>query len=285
MPEYKPVHFHFFDPTGPRLFKGKANDRAEFQYVTCCLGECPLRDAKTCATRAGLFGASCPYGRVGRSTGPTARAKSFSKFEKDAKAEFSGVPYLDRPTEKMAFVGEYVYLPYSHMNMNKSVWGEKSSGLLSSGSDFLPKSQWTMETVVSIINFRPQALFGGEIRAYQKESVPKFLTHLRECDPEMWSALVAKNPHLDSQSNHVGRKAFLKTLKAPIKWLRPYNGQYPVLWSWDGEYLTTTSEHAYNSTWGHVKAVVADIRLKPDETTTVEVQSNDWVLETTRFLD
>lgn len=282
--EHKPIHFHFHDPSSS-LFKQPANARSEYQCIKCCLSDCPLRNLGTCAIRRGLFGGSCPYGSMQRVEGPTRRANSFLKFESDAKKKFPDVPYLNRPPEKMAFVGEYVYLPYSHMNMNDDVWGNTTSNLFKSGSDFICKEKWTLETVVSIINFRPEALFGGEIRAYQKESVPKFLTHLRECDPNMWSALVAKNPHLDNQPNHVGRKAFLKTLKSPIKWLKPYDARYPVLWSWDGEYLTTDSPHAYGSTWGHVKADVFEITLVPDETTVVEVQSNDWVLPTTKFQD
>ena len=185
----------------------------------------------------------------------------------------------------MEFVGDYVLLPYSYMTMCKSVQFTKHGGFISDGDPFLPREHWTSKTVLTLLDFRPQSLMGGEITQYQKEEIPKFLTHLREADPAMWAELISARPALNVTPNHVGRRALLSTLNHPLEWTECDKNNYPVTWKWDGKELTTTSMHSFNRTWGRVDVESVVIHAIPKSRATVVVQSNEWVNADTEFAD
>lgn len=279
------VHANVHDPSYSIFSKPKKSDRAQCQTILCSNDDCQLLKRGQCTIRSGLFGGSCPYGRKIVEYGPTMRAGSFYSWLREHREKYKDVPFLQPPT-KMAFVGEYVALPYSHMGMCESLPFLGRSRGIGAGCAFLPTSDWTVDNVQKLIQFRPQAIFGGEIPSYQKEEIPKFLVHLRETDPAMWSQLVVKMPHLDVAPNHVGRKAVLSTLNAPLEWwesTKDHGGEYAVNWKWDGKKLFTTSKSMVSETWGRIKLESALIEAIPKERATVVVQSNDWVNTNTEF--
>lgn len=280
------IHANVFDPSGTRLFKAKATDRAECQTITCENLSCPLLARKQCWMRGGLFGNSCPYGKSRREQGPTKRAASCWTWVRERKEKYKDVPFLDYPSSKVEFVGDYVLLPYAHMNMCKEVPFLSHGSILSQGSSFIPREHWTLKTVMALLSHRPQALMGGEITSYQKEEKPKFLLHLRETDPDMWAQLIEACPQFDVQANHIGRKAILATLNAPIVWTeRSKEGSgYPVTWKWDGETLETESMNVFSKTWGKVDVASVVVKAKPAARASVVIQSNDWVNARTEFL-
>lgn len=281
--EYLTVHANVYSPVST-IFKTKATDRAECQTISCCNPGCPLLAKCQCYMNSGLFSNACPYGTRSRELGPTKRSASCSAWVAAKKKLHSGVPFLEGPPLKMAFIGDYVLLPYYHMNMCEKVPFVKHSVGFSSGSPFILRSDWTLDVVLQIISFRPQAIFGGEIKDFQKETIPKFLVHLQELDPEMWEKLITVRPELNKKPNHIGRKAVLATLKPGIEWVESAD-KYPVKWHWDGTTLRTTSMHSYSATWGNVKVESVDIVAMPAKGATVVVQSNEWVLESTVFAD
>ncbi len=231
--ESRVVSANIFDPC-KSIFKQPANTRAKCTTISCTLLECPLRDVKTCSW-VSVFGggACCSYGKRYVVSGPTKRAGSCSIWVSDQKNKYADVPWLDIPARKMAFIGDYVYLPYAHMDMDKAV---------SFRGCFLLRKEWNVDTVCKLLDFRPQAIFGGEITSYQQEIIPKFLLHLREADTAIWEALIAERPALETEPNHVGRKAILKTLNRPIKWTT--DKTYRVTWRWDGLLIRTSSQNA-----------------------------------------
>ncbi len=273
MSEGKIVHASIYDPSGFNLFKPEPNARAECKTIFCSCESCPLLKKKQCQCLT-LFGKNCPYGKIKWERGFTKRARNFHSWVRETKEKYKDVPWLSAPTKKMEFIGDYVYLPYAHIENCK---------IFESKSQFLPKEKWTVENVIFLMHFVPQALFGGSIPSYQEKEVPMFLTHLREQDPEMWTQLIERMPHLNKEANHVGRKAYLKTLNAPIEWTEPSN--YPVTWRWDGETLRTSSMDAYYHSWGKIDLESMELIGKPKERAVVVVQSNDWVNESTEFLD
>jgi len=281
--EYKVVSRWVFDPKNA-LFKQPANAKAECETIWCKLDNCPLREKGQCTFSPVLGWDKCPYGRVDHETGPTKRANSFRSWIQERKDQYPDVSRLSSPTQKIAFIGEYVYLPYSHMSMNENVSFLAKSHAFSNGCAFLPIEDWTLVAVLSIIDFRPQALLGGEIKAYQKEQVPKFLEHLREEDPEMWQKVIAERPELDKEPNYVGRKALLRTLHAPIVWKTKHD-KYNVMWKWDGKRVYTSSYDTYNSTWGEIKLASVALEGIPEEDAEIVVQDNSWVNKDTEFVD
>lgn len=280
MSEFKVIHANIYDPTHS-VFKTSKNDKAQCQTVECSNTSCPLLAKGQCYAR-GVFTPRCPYGRASVEYGPTRRSSKFYKWVSDKREKHKGVPYLNMPEDKIAFIGEYVLLPYSHMDMNKAVPFLRHSNVFVPGYPFVSIQHWNLQTVLAIIDFKPQAMMGGEITTYQKDVVPKFLLHLRESDSEMWSQLVKIRPQYDVVPNHVGRKAILQTLNYPITWSTKHD-KYPVTLTWDGKFVTTTSQIAFSSTWCDMKAESVNITIVPKVRTEVVVQSNDWVNSNTEF--
>lgn len=272
------------DPRAGGMFsKPNKSERASAWTVSCSNAGCPLLAAGQCIEML-ILGPSCPYGKMTTRTGPTGRAGGYWKWLQDAKEELAGVPVLSSPPNKMAFIGDYVYLPYPHMDMCKAVPFLRHSCVFLSGSPFVPRGEWNIDTVLALVEFRPQSLMGGEITSYQKEHVPLFIQHLREQDGAMFQKLAAARPSLNVSPNYVGREAFLVTLKAGIT-IGGFHKDYPVVWEWDGSKLQTNSKHAYNSTWGKVSLSSFECEAIPEEGATVTVQDNSWVTESTRFAD
>ena len=235
----------------------------------------------------------CPYGTYRRVTGPTKRAKSFRKWQADARKQFEGVPYLKTPPDKLAVVGDCVYTPYAHMSMNKDLPYDSHGGFLSSGTNFLKLSDFNVETIQKIVNFYPQAFFGGTIYSYQSEEIPKFISHLEEVFPDLYKQLLIARPEyierfkLNAPKNYVGRKALIKTL-APCTFYTKgsRSGEYKVQWTWDGEKLTTNTEHAYSSTWGEVRDFESvQTVLIPSDKSEIEITDNKQVGSKTIFIN
>lgn len=280
--ESRVVSAGIFDPR-KSIFKHPANARAQCTTISCTLCSCPLRDLKTCSWTAPIGWDACPYGKSHVADGPTRRARSFSKWVLDQKKKYADVPHLGIPARKMAFIGDYVYLPYAHMAMNEAVPFLGHDIWFCNGIRFVPLTEWTVDTVCSLLDFRPQTMMGREIISYQQEVIPKFLLHVREADVAIWQALVAARPALNTTPNHVGREAILKTLKGPIEWTT--QKAYPVTWRWDGQYIRTSSMNAYHSTWGGLKLDEVVVEGIPADDATIVVQDNAWVDAATVFMD
>lgn len=280
----KPISCSIFDPNNS-FFKQKANAKAECEIIYCEQTKCPLRDVGTCMLKPQIGWSKCPYGKVNVEHGFTRKARNYYTWIRERKEKYANVPCLKSPVKKLAFIGDYVYLPYAHMAMCERVPFLQHAFIMSSGTPLIKKEDWNIQTVLTLINYIPQALFGGTITSYQKEEVPLFLSHLREEDKEMWEQLIKEKPELDTTPDYVGRKALLKTVNYPITWMPKTNPKYPVEWTWDGEYLTTSSKHAYNSTWGNVPLESFELKAKPQDDATIEIQNNDWVNENTVFVN
>lgn len=282
--EYKLIGARVYDPTEPSLFgKGKKSERAEYRQVRCSCDSCPLLANRQCVT-VSMFGCRCPYGKYTVETGPTQRANSYYEWVSTRKKSAKEVGWLSLPTKKLAFIGDYIYIPYSHADMCKQIPFTAHSAFFISGVPFIRREAWTIENVLLLIDFRPQAMMGGEITAYQKEEVPRFLSHIRELDPDMWSEVIAARPELDVAPNYVGREAILSTLTHPIT-IPPKDSRHPVSWIWDGLTLTTTDKHCYSDTWGGIPCKSLVLSLAPEDDATVKVADNSWVTGDTIFVD
>lgn len=281
--EKKLVSANIFDP-GNSFFKQPANERAICTTISCSLDDCTVRDRGECIMVTVLGWQRCPYGSMSTETGLTRRARGYDGWIKDKKERYADIPQLGLPKCKMAFIGDYVYLPYAHMTMCKRVDFTSRASLFVSGDCMLSRDYWSAGVALTLIDFRPQAIMGGEIRSYQEECVPLFIQHLREIAPDTWSEIIKIRPSLDVEQDYVGRTAILSTLRHPIEWTTRGNN-YPVTWKWDGLRVTTSSTHAYNSTWGRLALSGLDLSATVTEKTTVVVQDNAWVTDETVFVD
>jgi hypothetical protein len=276
----KPVHFNCFTPHNA-LFKSSRKEKAEVQIVLCGKSEeCELLKRGECSWRASFGWHACPYGMYRKFQGFTPKARAYHTWIKEQKEKYEGVPYIKEHTDVFAFVGDYVFLPYDHMDMADVAWIRKNSGFLGKGCAFLKKEQFTKENIEYLIHFHPQAWQGGEITSYQKESVPKFVKHLQEKCPGLFKELLEYDPTIqaivDSYS-YKGRKAILQTLTPNVgKFVDIHKGE----WIWDGEYLISLNSHASFMLVNKFD----EIRVKPKGRDEVQITEDAHVNEKTEFL-
>jgi hypothetical protein len=294
----KPVHFNCFPPHNA-IFKSSRKDKAEVQIVLCGRpDDCELLKRGECAWRASFDWHACPYGMYRKYEGFTPKARAYNTWINEQKKKYEGVPYIKEHTYVLAFVGDYVFLPYAHMDMADVGFIQKNTGFLGKGCAFLKKELFTPETILKLINFRPQAMMGGEISSYQQESIPKFVKHLQEKCPELLKEAErleikkALNLGKTNEENHFfksrirkileeytykGRKAILQTLTPNIgKFVDIYKGE----WLWDGEYLTSLNSHASFM----LVDKFDEIKIKPKPRITVTITEDSQVNDKTEFL-
>jgi hypothetical protein len=278
--QLKPVHFNVFTPHNA-LFKSSKKEKAEVQIVLCGRpDDCELLKRGECSWRAAFSWHACPYGHYRKYEGFTPKARAYTTWINEQKKKYEGVPYIKEHSDVLAFIGDYVFLPYSHMDMADVGWIQKNTGFLGHGCAFLKKELFSVKNIEYLIHFHPQAWMGGEITDYQKDSVPKFVKHLQEKCPRRFKELLEYDPSVQKiieAYSYKGRKAVLQTLTPNIgKFIDIHKGE----WIWDGEYLTSLNSHA-----GFMLVDKFDeIKVKPKPGAKVEITDDNQVNEKTEFL-
>jgi len=271
MQENKIVHFNLFRPENA-LFKQGKNERAEIQTITCSSSNnCQLLQRGECACRYGLWGGHCPYGKHNKQTGFTRRAGKYYSWCSEQKERYSGIGFLNSPNA-LGYVGDYVFLPYAHMDMLESIPWE---------GNFLKKEDFNVDTIIKLITFRPRAMFGGEIKSYQKEVPPQFMKHLSEQMPQLFEQVIAANKNAMEryqEFSNIGRKAVLETITPNIGKLADIHGG---LWSWDGEKLTSTNSHASFMPVQKFNRII----IIPEKKQAVKITAENQVNKHTVFID
>jgi len=276
---YEEVHTHIYDPSGFTLFKASKKDKAECHVYSCSNKDaCSLYAKGKCCNIAVLFGRGCVYGKRNNSAGFTRNARGFHGWiENKKKQHESTFRKLKEADRRIAEIGDYIWLPYAHMDMCTAVpFVSHSSGFVS-GQPFLPKSEFTIENIIKLCNFIPYALFGGSIGAYQKESVVNFIRDLSEEMPLLYAQLCEAYPRaleISGKVSHIGRKALLRSIK--IGTVINKNGD----WTWDGVYLTSTNFSSSFLPFNKIE----ETRFKPSEDAVIEITSNDLVTTDTIFV-
>jgi hypothetical protein len=275
------IHVRIFEPD-KHIWKINQNAKSECTTIYCKnTNNCQLHSRGECSLIAILDSIHCLYGRKNIEIGYTKRAKAYGSTISDWKTKYKNAPSLDFYSHKMAFVGDYVFLPYSWMNMNNSVPFLQHGSTFQTGSHFLPLEHFTIFNIVNICYFRPQALIGGEIKQYQTDVVPKFIRHLSEVAPDIFQELVTEDSRIQNiiaKYSNVGRRAILQTLNPNIKELKDIHGG---LWSWDGTYLTSKNS---KMSFGLVKEF-DEIRILPKNGVAVEVTDDNQVNKNTKFVN
>ena len=271
MQEYKVVHFNLFRPE-KALFKQFRNERAEVQTISCCNSDnCGLFNRKECSFRISFGPSRCIYGKWNRYTGFTKRARKYHEWCREQEKKYEGIGYLNRPSDMMAIVNDYIFLPYSHMTMYENLTWE---------GPFLKKENFTVENIVNLLHFKPQALFGGEIASYQKEVPPKFLKHLSEQMPNLFKKVIESDEYAKerfAEYTNIGRKAILETTTPNVGKFKDLHGG---LWEWDGNTLRSTNSHASFMLVSKFKELI----LIPKEKQEVIITNEDQVNNNTIFV-
>jgi hypothetical protein len=179
-------------------------------------------------------------------------------------------------------IGDYVWLPHDHADMNTAVPFLKHSAIFISGIPFIKVEDFTLDVVKSIVTFRPRSLMGETIASYQKDVVPKFVDQIQEEFPELYAGLVEALPqYAIKEKNYVGRKALLCTVEA---------GEVQIghkKWNWDKSQLTSIDETGIllGITNCNNSNAVLSLIIVPKRDAVVTITRNDQVTKWTEFLD
>jgi len=272
----KLIHAHVFNPMTPSLFrKPSKTEAAEFHTVTCSASdECPVFARGQCISRriAGLSGAMrvCPFGRAECEMGPTPKARGFLDWIKERREQQEAVGTLEGAADRVVQIRDQVWLPYSHMAA--ALYGE--AGLMK-GPFFVSRAEFTPTMIARLASARPMSMFGGEIRDYQREVVPLFVSHMAEVFPDLIKESAALSPRIAAilaTLTKVGRKALLITV-------RPNVGTFEG-WTWDGTHMTATKGFPPLTPF---KA--QEMRILPGPRAEVKIESDAQVSPDTVFLD
>lgn len=226
------------------LFKEHRNQKAECTVIRCERSdECDLHKRGECSFLATMGCQRCPYGTKNKEYGYTKRAQRFSSWISDRKEMYKDVPSLSSYSQCVARVGDYFFLPYSYITMNETIPFVQTGGIFSAGNGFILAEHFTVDNIINMCEYKPQAMMGGEIKTYQKEVVPKFIKHLSEKYPGIFKKLAGKYPRASeiAAESNVGREAYLDTLKPGIGTFIDIHGGE---WEWSGRILKSYNSHA-----------------------------------------
>jgi hypothetical protein len=219
----------------------KKSDTISLMTLYCeCPTECPILKEGKCIHIG--FLSRCVYGRFDSSKSPSPRAKGFYTWKDEQKKLIETLPRCPSFSvgNFIEEIGDYVYLNYSHITMNEGVPFLAKSYLFDSGMPFLLKKDFTLENIIKMIKFRPQALFGGEITEYQQKTVPLFLQHLQLKYPELFGQIPIE---LLEKYKVLPNITYSQPIKVPIKYISAgivegYSIKYvSKVLSWDGKRL------------------------------------------------
>lgn len=164
--------------------------------------------------------------------GFTSRAAGYGKQLEEWKA---GEVPMGMPPRIVTVIGEYVWLPYSHINIRDGMGHIPFVGHAGffSATPLIKVTDFTPEVVVALANAKPQALMGGEIRSYQTESVPKFLLDLSLVMPEIFEAAVKIDESIAVRAGAVAEQDVTLQLAAKFGYtgMVTYNGKEGFLYS------------------------------------------------------
>ena len=270
MKEYKVIHAHVYEPHRS-LFKSSKNDKSQYQIVECDnYQNCDLFKRKECCWIGSIGWNKCEYGKYSKNIGPTRRARKYYDWITKIKDKYKEVlDNLSPASNVIATVGDLIYIPYSHVSMNDNVPLIKGC--------FLRKEDFTLENIVKICIFKPQAMFGGEIKSYQNKQVPKFVKHLFEKFPKLYECLCNKLPNIKEISlTNIGREALLYTLTPNMGIFKDCHSS---TWIWDGEYLTSKNSRASFMLINKFD----EIKVKPQDDSIVKITDDKQVNNETRF--
>lgn len=144
----------------------------------------------------GITSRQCIYGEAKREMGYTRSAQKFQAFVAKAKAEEKQWPKLVRfGIDRIANIGEYVWLPYSTMEHCLDVPFVEKYYTWKRPFPFMKRVDFTPDVITTLLNFRPIALNGEEIFQYQRDSIPAFRKDL-----ERWMPNNALAPDFEGQA-------------------------------------------------------------------------------------
>lgn len=281
MSEYpRLVHWSYFDGRG--LFSGKNGKESLTKvFILNEKGEQLLKEGKVaCLTISGLYRhVSDPYFKMSQQEGYTTRARAHGELRRKMRDDY---PELENKLTgikaNLLEYGEYVYINMPHLDGYVNPIVKDNEAFLN--KNLVHKERFTAEFLLTLINYRPRALFGNEvITSYENEAVPKLLIELKSKFPQLFAEVVSKSDtakEIYEQLTYKGKRAKLATLKPGDIELR-LGFTDRQTFRWDGKALTNKNK-MYDG--GYVKQ-----SLIPDDSVIVTIIDDSVVSDETEWVD
>lgn len=274
---------------GKGIFSGKETPLEADEIYCDRANQCTFYAENTCLRCRSPLAPSCKFGETKCTKGYTSRAKKYhsfkSKYEKDEMYR-----KLKYPTKLIAVMGDTLYMNLKYVLVRKmrkddDCWKEAANGYLikdvgfCSGDVFIPLSEVTNKLLYKIFSYKPCAIMGGIIKAYQEKVVPDILQDMKKVAPEIYKKFISEHPQYDLKPNYIGKTAYINSLKPNTKFHHK-NSE----WIFDGEYISTANfDIGLGSPWLWQDACRADIKIKVNDKMTIEINDNSIVDENTKF--
>ena len=130
-----------------------------------------------------------------------------------------------------------------------------------------------------MINYKPQAAFGGTITNYRNSEIPALLLDLKIEFPQLYQDLMAASPvaaEIGSKLTYRGKKAYVTTL-LPGNVDLQRNSSTPKTYFWNGSYLAADVT-LYD------KSKAKEL-IQPSKETSVMIVDDSSVTNKTVFVD
>lgn len=274
--EYEPINFTYYNPK-ESIFKAGRHEREKYTVYSCCNKEnC---DAYKCGMCLMLNWSAygfhkCPYGKLHTNVGLTKAAKCCGDMISMAREQYKDVEYALKGLRHVCRIGDYVYLNLPHLYNYINPIRQRDFFV---DDDTIKSEDFTPEFIVELIKFRPCALMGGEIRSYQKLSVPEFCDQLKRHMPEMFQEVKKIYPEIEGfveDIDYRGKDAKVKTLLPGTVKLGSNIAQ------WDGEVIRMQGNQLMFCHLNNEEVVII-----PNDSTCVTVANNKTVTNETEFKD
>lgn len=271
---------------GKSIFGGRETP-LEASVISCDKHEsCSYYNSGQCLKIRSFLSSSCKYGDRTDIKGYTSRAKKYREFKQkwESHEQYNKLKY---PPKKLGLIDGEVVFPYPFVKITKSEegkWAVKEPGFGSSIA-FIPIEEFDIHLINRICGYKPRALMGGEIKSYQDETVPLFLSHLKEVLPHLYEQVIKMNEDIVKNIDYKGREVLLASLKPCVVEYR--SKKYPEFnekWHWDGELLHYKEGYVNKPRVAQMDEVIS-FQIKPKKDAVIKITSNDQVDEDTVFVD
>lgn len=249
--------------------------------------ECTFYKENKCLRCCSFLAPTCKFGRNSVIKGYTSRAKKYYEF----KSRYTSDETYDKlhyPSSLVAVIGDTLYMNLKYTNVrkrNESVdkWDRgvegyiiRDAGFIADGNIFIQLSDVTNTLLNKIFSYRPRAIMGGEISAYQEKIVPDIIQDLKRVAPEIYENFISEYPEYDIAPNYVGKYAYIKTMVDGSE-LKDCHGNSYILH--DGKL------YCDNMTKGFVPfhGESANVEVIVGDDATYQITSNEQCNENTRF--
>lgn len=270
----KLVSWHYFD--GNSLFsKVPQREVLTKVYAKNEKAEEILKD-KQVACLTSSINNSDPYFYKVSEEGFTRRAKNYGKLVRPYEEEFPELKNnLSSIKHNLKKYGDYVYIRLSFLDNLRNPF--KADNFFET-YNFIKLENFTVTNILKLLDFHPQAMFGGEISDYQEKEIPMFLHELKVEFPEIYQQLLqcsSKVKKFNDSITYIDKTAYLATLSPGQVELRLGFIDSQIFY-WDGKVLS-------NKITAYDKSQIEQI-IKPSIDTTVKIKDNSTVNSNTKFV-